>query len=121
MWNNGNKVTKWKKIEKFEKLEKLKSCNDQFQEKLKSWTKMDKIVHNLDKTEKLKLGQKWQKKKWKKNWKPEKLKIVQKWKVKMGPNGQSQKLENTKNGYNWNFYKLENWRMIKKYFAKQGF
>ena len=82
---------------------------------------MDKIVHNLDKTDKLKLGQKWQKKKMNKNWKPEKLKIVQKWKVKMGPNGQSQKLENTKNGYNWNFYKLENWRMIKKYFAKQGF
>ena len=72
---------------------------------------MDKIVHNSDKTDKLKLGQKWQKKK----------KLNKKWKVKMGPNGQSQKLENTKNGYNWNFYKLENWRMIKKYFAKQGF
>ena len=64
MENNKKNVKQWKqsykmeKIEKFEKLEKLKSCNDQFQEKLKSWTKMDKIVHNLDKTDKLKLGQK---------------------------------------------------------------
>ena len=70
---------------------------------------MDKIVHNLDKTDKLKLGQKWQKKwaktenqknwklckneKWKwdqmeslKNWKIQKmdiqLKLLQTWKLK---------------------------------------
>ena len=51
-------------------------------------------------------------KKMSKNWKPEKLKIVQKWKVKMGPNGESQKLENTKNGYTIETFtnlKIEEW------------
>ena len=37
---------------------------------------------------------------------------MKKWKVKMGPNGQSQKLENTKNGYTIETFtnlKIEEW------------